>query len=268
LINQNGGSLDCVRDNQCGISLNSDVRNSSRVVEIGNQFIEENVKQSILETSKSKINPPDYSSIFSTSSAFSTQPQPILTSIAKTSRCYDDANLITLASWPSSLPISVSSSTSSDEDSSTQVSSANSSTDSLSLSLDSVSLTGSPINFARQLETFLSTVFINHLELIKNAHLFQDENWIGAVIDIAGQKSLLVKPKDIETLELRESVLELFDTADEEFECQKVIIGLEKGYEDLGKVIHSLLYVGGQIIPPNATCFIPRPNHVLVGLEL
>lgn len=255
-----------MRDNQCEFSLNSDVRNSSEV-EIGSKSIERNVNQSILKTSKSKINPPAYSSIFS-SSASSTQPQPIRTSTAKPSGFYD-ASLLDLAGWPSSLPLSVSSSNSSDEDYSTGVSSANSSTDSLPLSLDSVSLSaGSPVIFGRQLEAFLSTVFVNHIELIKNAHLFQDENWIGAVIDIAGQKSLLVKPKDIETLELRESVLELFDIADEEYECEKVIIGLEKGYEDLGKVIHSLLYVGGQIIPPNTTCFIPRPDHVLVGLEL
>ena len=58
----------------------------------------------------------------------------------------------------------------------------------------------------------------------------------------------------------------LLDLADEQLECSAVIIALPKTSEGLDDLIHSLMYVGGQIVtkPP----FKASSAYLLIGLEL
>jgi len=67
-------------------------------------------------------------------------------------------------------------------------------------------------------------------------------------------------------LNIRRSVVALLELADEQLECSAVIIALPKTSKGLDDLIHSLMYVGGQIVtkPP----FKASPAYLLVGLEL
>lgn len=287
-ITQNGGSPDCVRGNRCGASfvdVLEDREGTGSIRGAGLLDFEDRdsitngfSKKPILKTNNSKIlppgdyQPPSYSSLFS-SSVTSIKSTKTNHNVNTTSDLFDtQSSLFSIPTWPrpSSLPLSVvSSSSSSDEDFSTVGSSnsSNSSTDSLALTLDSPNAQ-SPLG---QSQIFLANLFIDQLDFVsKEVEEFHDKNWFGITINDfrGGEKVLIVKPKDVETLELRESVLELFETADEDLGCEKVIIGLEKSCQDLGQIIHSLLYVGGQIIPPNQAFFTAKPDHVLIGLDI
>lgn len=62
------------------------------------------------------------------------------------------------------------------------------------------------------------------------------------------------------------SIVSLLDLADEQLECSAVIIALPKTSEGLDDLIHSLMYVGGQIVtkPP----FKASSAYLLIGMEL
>ena len=56
------------------------------------------------------------------------------------------------------------------------------------------------------------------------------------------------------------------DLADEQLECNALVIALERTSPILGDLLHSLMYVGGQVVtkPP----FPTDPTFVLVGMEI
>jgi hypothetical protein len=62
------------------------------------------------------------------------------------------------------------------------------------------------------------------------------------------------------------SIVALLDLADESLECSALVIVLERSSPSLGKLLHSLMYVGGTVVtkPP----FEVDPAFVLVGLEI
>lgn len=68
------------------------------------------------------------------------------------------------------------------------------------------------------------------------------------------------------TYVLLHSVVALLDLADEHFGCSALIIALPRHTLGLDDVIHSLMYVGGQVVthPP----FKNGANYVLIGMEI
>ncbi|KIM31134.1 hypothetical protein M408DRAFT_254085 [Serendipita vermifera MAFF 305830] len=93
--------------------------------------------------------------------------------------------------------------------------------------------------------------------------------WDAFVISLPGRpKTLYVDGQTAQLTNLRErsSVVALLDLADEQLECSAVIIALPKTSEGLDQLIHSLMYVGGQIVtkPP----FKASSAYLLVGMEL
>lgn len=64
----------------------------------------------------------------------------------------------------------------------------------------------------------------------------------------------------------REGVISLLDFGDEELECDQVVVVLNKKDSDLAQQLHSLMYVGGNVIPPTKSKH--SNDFVLVGLEL
>lgn len=62
------------------------------------------------------------------------------------------------------------------------------------------------------------------------------------------------------------SVVALLDLASEQLECEALIIALPKTSDDLDELIHSLMYVGGQVVtrPP----FNTNPSYLLIGMEV
>jgi len=64
----------------------------------------------------------------------------------------------------------------------------------------------------------------------------------------------------------REGVISLLDFGDEELECNQVVVVLNKKDADLAQQLHSLMYIGGNVVSPAASAH--SEDHVLVGLEL
>ncbi|KAI0779785.1 ornithine decarboxylase antizyme-domain-containing protein [Fomes fomentarius] len=89
----------------------------------------------------------------------------------------------------------------------------------------------------------------------------------GVVLSLPGTpKTFYVDGKCAATVNLRESIVALLDLADEQLECNALIIALERSSPVLGDLLHSLMYVGGTVVtkPP----FPVDPAYVLVGMEI
>jgi hypothetical protein len=58
----------------------------------------------------------------------------------------------------------------------------------------------------------------------------------------------------------------LLDLADEHFNCSALVIALPRTTSGLDQLIHSLMYVGGQVVthPP----FKASSSYVLIGMEI
>nr|QBB85972.1 ornithine decarboxylase antizyme [Ganoderma lucidum] len=89
----------------------------------------------------------------------------------------------------------------------------------------------------------------------------------GVVLSLPGKpKTFYVDGKCAATVNLRESIVALLDLADEQLGCNALIIALERSSPVLGDLLHSLMYVGGQVVtkPP----FPTDPAFVLVGMDI
>ncbi|KAI0690186.1 hypothetical protein C8T65DRAFT_588112 [Cerioporus squamosus] len=89
----------------------------------------------------------------------------------------------------------------------------------------------------------------------------------GVVLSLPGQpKTFYVDGKCAAHVNLRESIVALLDLADEQLECNALVIALERSSPLLGDLLHSLMYVGATVVtkPP----FPVDPAYVLVGLEI
>ncbi|KAF7361973.1 Ornithine decarboxylase antizyme [Mycena venus] len=82
----------------------------------------------------------------------------------------------------------------------------------------------------------------------------------GVVLQLPG------KPKTLYVDGKSAHIVALLDLADESLECSALVIALERSSPALGKILHSLMYVGGTVVtkPP----FEVDPAFVLVGLEI
>ncbi|KAF7376065.1 Ornithine decarboxylase antizyme [Mycena sanguinolenta] len=89
----------------------------------------------------------------------------------------------------------------------------------------------------------------------------------GVVLQLPGMpKTLYVDGKSAQSVSIRESIVALLDLADESLECSALVIALDRSSPALGKILHSLMYVGGTVVtkPP----FEVDSAFVLVGLEI
>ncbi|KAI0661181.1 ornithine decarboxylase antizyme-domain-containing protein [Cubamyces menziesii] len=89
----------------------------------------------------------------------------------------------------------------------------------------------------------------------------------GVVLSLPGTpKTFYVDGKCAADVNLRESIVALLDLADEQLECNALVIALERSSPVLGDLLHSLMYVGGTVVtkPP----FPVDPAYVLVGMEI
>jgi len=80
-----------------------------------------------------------------------------------------------------------------------------------------------------------------------------------------GSRTVYAKGSNSVDVRSRENVIALLDHADEELACDQVVVVLEKKDSDLAETLHSLLYIGGSVIPASAG---HSEANVLVGLEL
>ncbi|KZV74398.1 hypothetical protein PENSPDRAFT_674229 [Peniophora sp. CONT] len=89
----------------------------------------------------------------------------------------------------------------------------------------------------------------------------------GVVLALPGQtRTLYVNVKGAALVNLRENIVALLDLADECFECQALVIALEKAEPSLSSVLHALMYAGGAVV--TKPVFKADPALVLVGLEI
>jgi hypothetical protein len=89
----------------------------------------------------------------------------------------------------------------------------------------------------------------------------------GVVLELPGKpKTFYVDGKSAAHVNLRESIVALLDLADERLECSALVLVLEKSSSVLSELLHSLMYVGGQVV--TAPPFHVNPAYVLVGMEI
>jgi len=89
----------------------------------------------------------------------------------------------------------------------------------------------------------------------------------GVILELPGKpKALYVDGKSAQSVSLRESIVALLDLADECFQCSALVIALDRSSPALGDLLHSFMYVGGNVVtkPP----FQVDPAYLLVGLEI
>jgi len=89
----------------------------------------------------------------------------------------------------------------------------------------------------------------------------------GVVLELPNKpKTLYVDGKNAPAVSLRESIVALLDLADEQLQCSALVIVLDKSFNGLNELLHSLMYVGGNVVakPP----FQVNPAYILVGLEI
>jgi len=80
------------------------------------------------------------------------------------------------------------------------------------------------------------------------------------------EKTLYVCGQGAERVQLRESIVALLDLADEHLDCTSFVIALERNSPALAGLIHSLMYVSGQVVtnPP----FEVDHRWVCVGIDI
>ncbi|KAH9858382.1 ornithine decarboxylase antizyme-domain-containing protein [Lenzites betulinus] len=89
----------------------------------------------------------------------------------------------------------------------------------------------------------------------------------GVVLSLPGTpKTFYVDGKCAVNVNLRESIVALLDLADEQLECNALIIALERSSPVLGDLLHSLMYVGGTVV--TKPVFPVDSAYVLVGMEI
>jgi len=89
----------------------------------------------------------------------------------------------------------------------------------------------------------------------------------GVVLDLPGKsKTFYVDGKNTPAVSLRESIVALLELADEHLQCSALVIVLDKSFNGLNELLHSLMYVGGSVVtkPPLQV----NPAYILVGLEI
>ncbi|CDO69286.1 hypothetical protein BN946_scf184976.g5 [Trametes cinnabarina] len=95
----------------------------------------------------------------------------------------------------------------------------------------------------------------------------EDTTFEGVVLSLPNTpKTFYVDGKHAADVNLRESIVALLDLADEQLECNALVIALERSCPVLGDLLHSLMYVGGTVVtkPP----FPIDSAYVLVGMEI
>lgn len=123
--------------------------------------------------------------------------------------------------------------------------------------------------------TFLSKVYPRstqvHRAVSVSAGGDADSIWKLAVLDNKDSKSLYAKgAAGFEGINLRENLVDLLDLADEELDCDRVVVVLDKSDANLAQLLHSLLYVGGVVLPPASDAVHGRHSskNVLVSIDV
>jgi len=89
----------------------------------------------------------------------------------------------------------------------------------------------------------------------------------GVVLHVPGTpKTFYVDGKSAQSVNLRESVVALLDLADEQLGCDSLVIVLERSSPHLATILHSLMYVGGNVV--TKPLYPVDHAYVLVGLEI
>ena len=153
----------------------------------------------------------------------------------------------------------------------------------------------SPTRTNEEPSAFLKSLFPEH---VPAAHPFAspiridsqpDSTWDGFVLSLPGKPQTLyvdgtgagqhmlreryapselavATPTQNNSILSLHSVVALLDLADEHFNCSALVIALPRTTNGLDQLIHSLMYVGGQVVthPPFKTC----SSYVLIGMEI
>lgn len=94
--------------------------------------------------------------------------------------------------------------------------------------------------------------------------------WAGAVVEnpIAGTRTLYLAGKVLSDVQLRDSIVQVVERAEEEYGCDALVLALDKKTEGLGDLLHQLMYVGCTVVSNHDNTGEPNDNYLLLGMEL
>jgi len=119
---------------------------------------------------------------------------------------------------------------------------------------------------------FMASLFPEHVSLVLSQSAavkidMASACWDGFVLEMPdASRTLYLDGQNLGHSILRESVVALLDLADEHFGCSALVIALQRTTKGLDEIIHSLMYVGGQVV--TRTPFHLNSAFVLIGLEI
>ncbi|GAA5987833.1 hypothetical protein JCM10908_007234 [Rhodotorula pacifica] len=94
--------------------------------------------------------------------------------------------------------------------------------------------------------------------------------WTGSVVEnpIAGTRTLYLAGKVLSDVELRDSIVQVVERAEEEYGCDALVLALNKKTEGLGDLLHQLMYVGCTVVSNHDNTGEPNDDYLLLGMEL
>jgi hypothetical protein len=94
--------------------------------------------------------------------------------------------------------------------------------------------------------------------------------WTGAVVEnpVAGTRTLYLAGKVLSDVQLRDSIVQVVERAEEEYGCDALVLALDKKTEGLGDLLHQLMYVGCTVVSNHDNTGEPNDNYLLLGMEL
>ncbi|GAA5876067.1 hypothetical protein JCM3774_004494 [Rhodotorula dairenensis] len=94
--------------------------------------------------------------------------------------------------------------------------------------------------------------------------------WTGAVVEnpIAGSRTLYIAGQVLSDVELRDSIVQVVERAEEEYGCDALVLALHKKTEGLGDLLHQLMYVGCTVVSNHDNTGEPNDDYLLLGMEL
>lgn len=94
--------------------------------------------------------------------------------------------------------------------------------------------------------------------------------WTGAVVEnpVAGTRTLYLAGTVLSDVQLRDSIVQVLERAEEEYGCDALVLALDKKTDGLGDLLHQLMYVGCTVVSNHDNTGEPNDNYLLLGMEL
>lgn len=128
-------------------------------------------------------------------------------------------------------------------------------------------------SMGREQKTFVEQLFKRVVPVEMNVQIKSrqfDCTWDGAVVGLDGVRTLFLRGGNWDMVDLRESIVAVYELAEEHLHCQSLVIcldRLEMGQKITTELLHSFVYVGFEMLDQKVLQHNAE-RFTLVGAEL